>query len=328
MATYRPEARHWLFTLNNPTLDELQLTLIFEHIGYDYLVFQMEEAPTTGTPHYQGYVVFSRKRRLSTFNGLIPAHFIIARGSPEQNREYCTKEPRIGEFCELGKIPDDAGQGKRSDLVELHFALRNGLSNVDFSNDHFAHFLKYPNLVSNYNVAQIVPRTNGCTIQCVLILGPPGTGKSRYAATLADSWALGPTYRHSTRQWWDGYRGERVVIFDDFRGSCLSFTDFKRVVDRYALRVQIKGSSCDLAATHFIFTTNSEPTTWWQEEVTAGDAQAIYRRIDKVLYMPTLNTIHEFPEYADYARVVLQRIVAHGPPPLLPPPLVIEYDEE
>jgi hypothetical protein len=61
--------------------------------GIRYIVFQEEIAPTTGTQHLQGYIVFENQRRLKTVGGVLPrAYWAIAKGSGKQNSEYCTKK--------------------------------------------------------------------------------------------------------------------------------------------------------------------------------------------------------------------------------------------
>lgn len=110
-------ARRWCFTLNNPTDDEVQAICDYGQLpSVEYLVFGREVAPSTGTPHLQGYVCFRSQLRLSAvkreFNGR--AHYQVSRGSPEENRAYCTKEDRE-HFIEYGVLPQ--AQGHRSELT-------------------------------------------------------------------------------------------------------------------------------------------------------------------------------------------------------------------
>ena len=153
MAAQAPPARHWCFTLNNPDLYPDELLEQIEKA--QYVVFQLEEGEN-GTPHYQGYCIFAQKQRLTALRGLFGgrAHWEQARGTPEQNRAYCTKEGRIGEITEWGEIPGNAGQGARTDLDELHSALKAGLTQADYANGYFSLFVRYPNLVQNYRISQ------------------------------------------------------------------------------------------------------------------------------------------------------------------------------
>jgi len=88
-----PIAKHWCFTINNYEEDEIdRLSKLIETPSVRYLVFQQEEGES-GTPHIQGYICLAGKQRLSGVKKLVGdrAHCEVARGSPQQNRSYCTK---------------------------------------------------------------------------------------------------------------------------------------------------------------------------------------------------------------------------------------------
>nr|QKN88855.1 MAG: replication-associated protein [Cressdnaviricota sp.] len=319
-----PQAKRWCFTLNNPTISELELVEALDEHGVEYLVFQLEEGENQ-TPHYQGFVCFFEKKRLSQIRHVIPANFLVARGSVAQNKKYCTKEEgRIGQFCEIGTPPEE--MGARTDLIALHSALKAGLTTKEFSNEYFHLFIKYPKLVENYELAQIEPRGDGCQVHVTLLVGLGRAGKSTYAVKLANNLGLGRVYRHSLGQWWDGYRGERVVIFDDFRGHSLSLTQFKLVFDGFSLRVPVKGASCNLAATHFFITTNVDPLEWWRDEIAAREKSAITGRFHRILYFENKYEFIEFPDYDSYASLILTPLPDGIFRPQLPPPTQIVQD--
>lgn len=117
-------SRSYAFTLNNYTRDHINaIVALSEDRNVDYLIFGREVAPTTGTRHLQGYLIFSVRRRLDVARRLLaPAHVELARGSPVQNRDYCVKD---GDFEEFGAIPDDVGQGRRTDIDRYMSWLRN-----------------------------------------------------------------------------------------------------------------------------------------------------------------------------------------------------------
>lgn len=328
MATDRAVAKHWCFTLNNPELNENEIIDELEAFGIEYAVFQMEEGEN-GTPHFQGYVAFLAPQRLSATRRLFNsrAHWEKCRGTPTQNRDYCTKpEGRIGDFVEIGTLPPPAGA--RQDLALLHSRLKSGLTQSQYVEEFFPLFVRHPNLVQNYVVSCVEPR-DGSPVSSWLLIGPPGTGKSRFATVLAKRIADGLFYRHSLGKWFDGYRGERTLLFDDFSGSCLPFTTFKCLVDRYPFRVELKGLTCNMAATNFIITTNEDPQTWWSAEVTGQHGHAaIFRRIGLVLLFGPLNHFRLYRSYAEYARENL-RLYRDGEIFVQTPPLqAIQYEEE
>lgn len=92
-------SRAWCFTVNNPT--ELDVTE-FLCMDYRYFVLGFEEGEN-GTPHWQGYVSFQdAKTMTSVKKRLSRAHWEIAKGTPIQNYEYCTKG---GDFVDDGELP-------------------------------------------------------------------------------------------------------------------------------------------------------------------------------------------------------------------------------
>ncbi|AEW49399.1 REP [Meles meles circovirus-like virus] len=301
MAT-RPEALHWCFTLNNPTIDEQQIIDELEEFGIEYAVFQLEEGENN-TPHFQGYVALTVKKRLTAVRTLFGgvAHWEICRGTPTQNRDYCTKaDTRIGDFVEIGTLP--APKGARQDLVQLHSALKDGLTQAQYVDQFFSIFVRHPNLVSNYVAATISERDPANPVSTWLLIGTPGTGKSRLARAIGKNLGDGAIFEHSLGKWFDGYVGQRTVLFDDFCGSSLPFSQFKRICDRYPVRVELKGLSCPMAATNFLITTNQDPKTWWKDEVTGQHGHAaITRRIGRVLFFFAENTFRSYPSYNHYA---------------------------
>lgn len=124
-------AKHWSFTINNWTQDELtNLRKLFDHDGVTYLCYQQEHAETTGTPHLQGYVSFHKRTTLSATKKLVSrrAALFVSKGSPQQNRDYCTKSKTSvpGTFEEYGTLPNP--QGARNDFQAFQEAVENGLS--------------------------------------------------------------------------------------------------------------------------------------------------------------------------------------------------------
>ncbi|AXH73400.1 MAG: putative viral replication protein [Circoviridae sp.] len=113
----RSTGRRYCFTVNNPTIDPS-----FDSTILRYLLFGRELAPTTGTPHLQGYLETktpTRITRLHTIPGLESAHFLLARGTSDENRAYCTKS---GNYLEFGT--PGPGAGARTDLTACVAILR------------------------------------------------------------------------------------------------------------------------------------------------------------------------------------------------------------
>lgn len=97
-------SKHWCFTVNNWTAanDEL-LKALGTTDGTSYLVYGYEEGENH-TPHLQGYVAFSTRKRFNQVKALLPAgaHIEAKKGSPKQASDYCKKD---GVYQEFGEVP-------------------------------------------------------------------------------------------------------------------------------------------------------------------------------------------------------------------------------
>lgn len=102
------QTRHWCFTLNNYTEDEVAtLDILGRSDETSYLVYGFEVGES-GTPHLQGYVVFASVKRLSAAKLKIGqrAHLEARRGTSYEAAQYCKKD---GDFKEYGTAPAEVG---------------------------------------------------------------------------------------------------------------------------------------------------------------------------------------------------------------------------
>ncbi|AXQ65761.1 MAG: putative viral replication protein [Cressdnaviricota sp.] len=140
-------AKHWCFTLNNYNDSHvLRLSALVEDDQATYLCFG-KEVGEQGTPHLQGYASFTKQVRLNQVRALIPdAHLSVARGNPEQNRTYCSKED---DFLEFGNLP--GLQGQRTDLQSFMDAVKGGCTErKELLELHPSVFARYPRFVGEY----------------------------------------------------------------------------------------------------------------------------------------------------------------------------------
>jgi len=96
---------------------------------------------------------------------------------------------------------------------------------------------------------------------CSVYWGPTATGKSRRAWDEAGVEAYPKDPR---TKFWDGYQCEKHVVIDEFRGV-IDVSNLLRWLDRYPVRVEVKGSARVLCATHIWITSNLAPEYWWPE---------------------------------------------------------------
>jgi len=105
------KSRAFCFTWNNYPDNHQD---VLDGFTYRYVCYGYEWAPTTGTPHLQGYLYFDNARSLEAIRrGLPGVHLTVARGSHLENRTYCSKD---GEFVEFGtppQCPQEIGQAEK-----------------------------------------------------------------------------------------------------------------------------------------------------------------------------------------------------------------------
>jgi len=276
-------SRGWCFTLNNYT--EVQRECIERLVVpiAEYLCYQPEIAPSTGTIHLQGYVSFKHPRTLDGVRRLfhpINPHFEPRRGTEAEAIAYCRKadtrdtEAGFG-FTSFGTEPNGPGQGSRTDLAEIGRRLREGEAIREIAADYPGDFIRYHRgLVAFQNLFAPV-RTEKSRVHWYY--GTTGTGKSHAArARFPESF-----WKSADNTWWDGYDGRKDVIIDDYRTSMCKFSYLLNMFDQYPIQVQIKGGMLNFAPRNIIITAPHHPRTMWASR-TDEALQQLIRRIEVV----------------------------------------------
>lgn len=263
------KSRGYCFTLNN--WSEAQREAI-KAIECRYICFQEEVAPSTLTPHLQGYIYFEHARNLGGMRKLIPgAHFEVAKGNTEQNKLYCSKPGGVN-FFEKG---DPLTQGKRNDIHNVANEIAKGTPMDEIAQENPVAYIRYHRGFKELAATYVGKRDHKTDV--FWYWGPTGTGKSYNAHQLAPD----AYYKMGGNKWWDGYTGQPDVIIDDFRGDLCPFHELLRLFDRYPHRVEYKGGSINFVARRIYVTCNKPP-----EEVYAGrteeDIGQLLRRICEV----------------------------------------------
>lgn len=263
----------WMFTINNPTDDMVKPNA---WPNMKYCVWQLEKGEH-GTPHWQGYITFTRSVRLSWLKKhcSATAHFESRRGTHEQARSYCMKEDtRLEGPFEHGTKPE---QGKRNDLEALKQLLDSGASTREVADTEFRSFIKFSRGIQTYRRLMSKPRN--FKTQVTVLVGKTGVGKSRILAqTYPDAF-----WKSTGDKWFDDYDLQKEVIIDEFYGW-LPYAQLLRLLDRYPMTVETKGGSVNFAPEKILIAANSMPDAWYNWNVNM-QFNALKRRIDNMLIM-------------------------------------------
>lgn len=260
MAVRQPSAAlNWCFTLNNPT-SPIDFSTFDPAV--EYAVYQLEHAPNTGTPHYQGFVRYTRPIRLTATRRHIPgAHWETARGTAQENKDYCTKEESRAPDTtptEYGTFPA-LQRGKRSDWDTIKEMAKRNASDLEIAEDFPGQYVRNNAGIKKLKGLYIPPRTTMPTVH--VIIGPPGTGKSHYAREKAPL----AYWKAPNNKWWDFYDSQPSVVLDEFKGW-LPYNDLNRLCDKYDYRVEVKGAVVPAPVTEVIILSNYHPSQWYDQE--------------------------------------------------------------
>lgn len=233
--------------------------------AYRYCCVGEEVAPTTGETHWHLYIEYDTQKSFKFMCDAYPnAWTRPAKGNAAQNIKYCSKERLVFEDGKPKK------QGKRNDLVRLFDAAADeGLSMNELALQNKAGFLRYHTGIEKIRKMFSTPRSE-MTI-CIVLYGASGTGKSHRAII---DWECTPIEYNG--KFFEGYHGEERVLIDEFRHVDMSKEFFKKLIDRWELKVEIKGGYVNWRPKLVVLTTNdkSPETTWWN-----GGDDAIHRRV-------------------------------------------------
>lgn len=287
-AAQRPRAKNWCFTLN---VAEGEAGLLDSAIPDSaYCVYQYELAPQTGRLHVQGYVSFASQALMTTVKQVlfnwsgIQGHLEIARGTPEQNKAYCTKaesrapntEPR-----EFGELP--GRQGQRTDLTDAFAAYREaGEATEELMEGHGKQLIiygaRFRQLKDELDSAHWKHRTSYFKKKVIILWGEQGTGKTRQAIEAGAVKA-----KYSSRYVWGHYRGEPVVLFDEFNGQ-VPIEEMLELCDGYRTTVQIPYMGNKPWIPHTVYIcSNNEYKSWWQK-ATVEQLKAFWRRVSQCVH--------------------------------------------
>lgn len=245
--------RSFVFTLNNYTIEEEKR---IQDIECKYMIYGREKAPTTGTPHLQGYVQFKSPKRFSTMKKEIGDRAFIApaKSDAKTNREYCSKS---GDFFEKGSYPR---QGKRTDLDEIHDEITAGKRLYEIADEHPSTFYKYAKGIQIGYQLHRRPKAfhREKRREVIWLYGDAGSGKTRTAKKIIEERGYKPHELYelscigeNRSDFLTGYSDEKVALLDDFRKGSLSFSTLLRITDPWNdCPINTKGGSawwmCDL----------------------------------------------------------------------------------
>jgi len=244
------KSRKWQITINNPiekglSHDEIKNRLS-KFKSLVYWCMSDEIGGEEGTYHTHIYVAFSSAVRFSTLKAKFEsAHFEMAKGTSQQNRDYVYKEgkwlnDKKGDTNirdtheEFGTMPIER-QGARNDIADLYDMIKDGMSNYDIIDENPT-YMMYVEKIDR--VRQIIKENQYKDIfrnlDVTYIWGVTGMGKTR---SVMEKYGYTNVYRVTDYDHpFDSYKGQDVIVFEEFRSS-LKIQDMLNYLDGYPLEL-------------------------------------------------------------------------------------------
>lgn len=272
-----PNARHWSFTLNNPKKHDgprviklLKKICTFLCIGFEYA--------DTGTPHYQGYF----RTKLNVSKKWLEQrvtnkwHLEKSIADEEHNVAYCTKASQAPPL-----IYETEDQGTRNDLYAVYDMIKSGYNIQDIMDYDFALWARNHRAISTAVDLRLQARSREDPPPTVYWLyGPPGTGKTRY---VYDKYNWEDIYCVDNSNDWAGYTQQSIIILDEFHEGMITYRKLLRLLDRYPVRLNVKGSSVNLRSPIIYVTCEYHPLAAFSELPPTDNINALIRRITEII---------------------------------------------
>lgn len=243
------QSRKYQLTVNNPQdkgLDHEALKQILGQLkSCMYWCMADEIGLDTQTPHTHIFAAMKTPVRFSTIKKRFPeAHIEQAHGTAQENRDYVQKSGKWANdakadtsipdtFEEWGEMPDETGQGARTDIALIYQQIEEGMSNAEImaaNPDSAMHIGKMDKI--RQDILEARYREQWRDLDVTYIFGPTETGKTR---GVMEKHGYSSVYRVTDyKHPFDRYAQEPVLLLDEFRSSLL-IGDMLDYLDGYPL---------------------------------------------------------------------------------------------
>lgn len=98
--------------------------------------------------------------------------------------------------------------------------------------------------------------------ECIIIWGPPGTGKSTFAKRIFVERGI-EYFRMTIGKWADGYAYEEGLFIDDMEPNLMPRAQLLLLMETGSVRWEVKGSTTAINVKTIVITSNFNPVEWF-----------------------------------------------------------------
>lgn len=340
------QARKYQLTINNPADKGLDHDTIKTRLAgitsLTYACMSDEKGLEEQTPHTHIFVATKTPVRFSTMKNRFPeAHIEKAHGTAQQNRAYVEKSGKWAEdpkgdtsipgtFEEIGTMPEERGQGFRSDLDEIGDLIEEGLTPSEIMAENFA-YRRYERMIrSAYFDKRKRETPTKREVKIHYLVGESGSGKSYTFVTLCEEHGEDSVFFLTDYDGggFDTYCGEPILFMDEYKGQ-LPFGTLLTITDQLKAQVHARYTNVTAVWCEVYITSVFPPEELYkkmvEEDVRGRDKQQqLLRRISDITYCffdaagERQRYTIPMSQYTDYAELTAQaaeHIGAEAPAP-------------
>ena len=279
--------RKYQLTINNPIEHGFPHDVIKTNLkifsGLEYWCIADEVGGEAGTLHTHVYLASRNAIEFQTIQQrFYGAHIEAVKGTHQQNRDYIRKEGKWqddakhgtsvpGTFEESGELPPEHDTRKKQSEAILAM-IQDGAGNAEILREFPSAMSHLPHIeAARQTLLEEQFREKPRQLYIAYIWGKTGVGKTR---GIMEKYGYGNVYRVTNYNHpFDGYRGQDVILFDEFRSS-LTIADMLKYMDPYPLMLPCRFSDKVACFTKVYLVSNipiekqypniqrEEPETW------------------------------------------------------------------
>lgn len=258
-----------------------------------YYCFSLEVGGREHTPHIHIFFCFENPRYGNKIKQIFPtAHIDYCNGTNTSIRDYVYKtgkwedtekeDTRInGTQYENGELPEEKGQGERTDLEYIKELIDNGYTPSRILDINPSFWTREDIVRKMYFEKRRKETPIKRDIEVIVHTGISGSGKSNVMTTIdEDNFCLVTDY---TTGLFDKYEGQEYLFMDEFRGQ-IPYNQLLTITDGYKVPVHARYTNV-LSLWNYIHITSVIPIEeWYQNDNIRDTFEQLKRRVSKVVY--------------------------------------------